>query len=95
MKKTILKRSAAILTALLLALPVSAAEYTGQFTDVPQTAWYYSDVADAYSHGLISGKSDTAFDPDGTLTIAQAVKLAVACHQTLVTGKTSGLTAAS
>ena len=95
MKKTILKRSAAILTALLLALPVSAAEYTGQFTDVSRTAWYYSDVADAYSHGLISGKSDTAFDPDGTLTIAQAVKLAVACHQTLVTGKTSELTAAS
>ncbi len=93
MNKNILKRSAAILTALLLALPVCAAEtYSGQFTDVPQNAWYYSDVADAYSHGLISGKSDTEFKPNGTLTIAEAVKLAVACHQTLVSGKTTALT---
>jgi len=89
-----IQKSTAFLTALLLALPISAAEpYSGQFTDVPATAWYYSDVADAYSHGLISGKSDTEFKPDGTLTVAEAIKLAVACHQTLTAGKTTPLTA--
>ncbi len=93
MTSNIIKRSAAVLTALLLALPVCAADYNDQFNDVAKTAWYYSDVADAYAKGLISGKSDTEFKPDGTLTVAEAVKLAVACHQTLVSGKASALTA--
>lgn len=91
MTRKIIRRSTAILTAVLLALPVCAADYKDQFTDVAKTAWYYNDVADAYANGLISGKSDTEFKPDGTLTIAEAVKLAVVCHQTLVSGKVSTL----
>lgn len=91
MNKIILKGSAALLSAVLLSLSVSAADYNNQFTDVPSTAWYYSDVADAYTNGLISGKSDSEFKPDGTLTIAEAVKLAVVCHQKMITGKVSDL----
>ena len=45
MTSNIIKRSAAVLTALLLALPVCAADYNDQFNDVAKTAWYYSDVA--------------------------------------------------
>jgi len=91
MTRKIIRRSAAVLTAVLFALPVCAADYRDQFTDVAKTAWYYNDVADAYANGLISGKSDTEFKPDGTLTVAEAVKLAVVCHQTLVSGKVSPL----
>ncbi|MBQ8512345.1 MAG: S-layer homology domain-containing protein [Clostridia bacterium] len=92
MTKSVLRRTAAILAAVLLALPVSAARtYTGQFTDVASGAWYYNDIADAYASGLINGKSDTQFKPDGTLTIAETIKLAVCCHQMLRDGSVTDL----
>lgn len=65
--------------------------YNGQFSDVSSSAWYYDSVSGAYSLGLISGVDDTHFSPDGTITIAQAVKLAASCHQLLTDGKTTEL----
>ncbi len=38
------------------------------FDDVKQGKWYHSDVAAAYAKGLISGRSATAFDPEGGIT---------------------------
>ena len=43
-------------------------------------------MADAYELGLINGKSDTVFDPDGTLTVAETIKLAAVCNQLLTKG---------
>ena len=60
--------------------------YAGQFADVPGTAWYYNNVAQAYELGLVNGKSETSFDPDGTLTIAETIKLASVCNQLLAKG---------
>ena len=71
------KSLSAVLAALLLtaAVPaVSAAEfsvspvrsYSGKFTDVADKAWYYNDVADAYSL-MASGKCGkvaVTFDDD-------------------------------
>lgn len=82
--------------AVMSAASVSAADisptrsYNGQFSDVSSSAWYYDSVSGAYSLGLISGVDDTHFSPDGTITIAQAVKLAASCHQLLTDGKTTG-----
>ena len=45
------------------------------FTDVPANAWYYSYVKDLVDHGTISGMTETTFDPNGTLTYGQALKL--------------------
>ena len=50
--------------------------YDGRFTDVPQTEWYAPEIAKAYELGLINGKSDTVFDPDGGMTVAEAITLA-------------------
>ncbi len=47
------------------------------FADVAETAWYYTDVAKAYRIGMMNGVSETAFDPTGKVTIAQAITLAV------------------
>lgn len=83
--------------AVMSAASVSAADisptrsYNGQFSDVSASAWYYDSVSGAYSLGLISGVDDTHFSPDGTITIAQAVKLAASCHQLLTDGKTTEL----
>lgn len=51
------------------------------FTDVPLGAWFFQDVLSAYNRGLINGMSPTLYEPDGSLTVAQAVKLAACMHQ--------------
>lgn len=60
--------------------PVQRA-YEGQFADVPDGAWYAADVALCYERGLMSGKSGTRFDPDGTVTYAEAAALAARVHE--------------
>ena len=51
------------------------------FSDVKHGAWYFDDVVSAYDRGLVSGMTATTFEPQGTLTGAQAVKLAACMHQ--------------
>ena len=51
------------------------------FADVPRNEWYYNDVAAASRRELIDGLTETEFDPAGTLTGAQCVKLAACMHQ--------------
>ena len=46
------------------------------FEDVPNDAWYYRYIQSAYSNRIISGKSETIFDPDATMTCAEAAKIA-------------------
>ncbi|MBR5641864.1 MAG: S-layer homology domain-containing protein, partial [Firmicutes bacterium] len=67
------------------AVPVeeSAAEgfshiyaYEGQFLDVETTDWFYSHVAEAYEYGLVSGRSETSYDPDGNITVAECLVIA-------------------
>jgi len=43
--------------------------------------WYYDEVRRARETGLIDGTSDTTYEPEATLTVAQAIKLAAALHQ--------------
>lgn len=52
----------------------------GQFTDVSAEAWYAPNVKEAYELDLINGKSATRFDPNGNLTLGEAVKLAACLH---------------
>lgn len=90
--RILLALAACVLAVTLAAGSVCAAEiagsrtYDGRFTDVSESAWYYKNVAEAYELGLINGRSDTAFEPDGTLTIAETIKLAAVCHQLLTKG---------
>ncbi|MBR6513437.1 MAG: S-layer homology domain-containing protein [Clostridia bacterium] len=42
-----------------------------RFTDVKSSHWYYGAVAWAYSEGIVSGMTETAFQPAGVLTRAQ------------------------
>ena len=43
------------------------------FDDLERSAWYYSYVVEAVSHGLFNGVSETKFEPNGTMTRAMAV----------------------
>ena len=64
------------------------AEFVGNmpFVDVPVSAWYADAVRDAWANGLIDGVDATHFEPDGSLTVAQAIKLAAALHQRIENG---------
>ena len=40
---------------------------SGQFSDIPDGQWYTQGVQTAYEYGLMSGISDTLFNPEGNL----------------------------
>lgn len=68
--------------------PAAAAEgYVFPFTDVAESAWYYTWVKGAHRMGLINGKSETLYAPDAEMTWAEAVKLAACMHQLYHDGK--------
>ena len=89
-----------LFAALLAALPVAGAAagkgttdnfveiqpYEDEFTDVPAGKWYVSVVGKAYSYGLIDGVGEGRFNPDGSLTVAEAVTMADRVHSIYYTG---------
>lgn len=44
----------------------------GRYVDVPQSAWYYHELAKALAAGFISGTSETTMSPDAPVTRQQA-----------------------
>lgn len=58
----------------------------GQFADVASTYWGAPNIAKAYELGLMKGSSDTAFDPEGSVTVAQTVTMAARLHSIYATG---------
>ncbi len=59
------------------------------FTDVKKGDWFYDAVKTAYEDGLISGRSETVFDPMANLTYVEAIKLAACMHEKYTTGAMS------
>jgi len=76
--------AALVLCMVLTMIPAVLA--VTPFTDVTADQWYYSDVENAYTMGLINGKTATTFAPQDKLTYAEAVKLAACMHQRYTTG---------
>ena len=78
------------LTAAGLTLHAAGASIA--FADVKETDWFAASVAEAVNLGLINGKGKGAdgadrFDPDGNITLAEAVKLAACMHQLSTEGQ--------
>lgn len=59
---------------------------SGHFTDIASTKWYAPYVQASYEYGLVNGKTVSAFEPDATLTVAEAVKLAVSINSIYYSG---------
>ncbi len=83
--KSLLKVLTATVLCASLALCANAAfekkeSYSGQFTDVSETAWYKNEVASAYELGFVKGTSDTQYSPNNTVTVAEAVTMAARVH---------------
>ena len=54
--------------------------YEDQFDDVADTAWYSQHVKDAYEYGFVSGNSETTYNPDSEITVAEAIVIACQLH---------------
>lgn len=54
----------------------------GQFTDVAADSWCAPNVRTAYEFGIMNGKSTTIFDPEGDVTVGQAIIMACRIHNT-------------
>lgn len=69
-----MKRPLSMLLSLLFFFfsPFTAAP-ADQFADVASDAWYYEAVNYAVENGIFSGMSETAFEPDASITRAQFV----------------------
>ena len=59
---------------------------SGQFHDVDETDWFARYVEGAFNYGFIQGKGADTFDPDGLLTLGEAVKLAARLRSIYYTG---------
>jgi len=87
-----------LIVSLLLTLTISALgamslsnfdrirEYQGNFADVPPSAWFYPGVRNVYERGIMDGRNDGSFDPQGAITIAETVKIASTLHRIFHTG---------
>lgn len=74
MKKQII--SIALTGLLMASMTMTAFAADTAFQDVPVNAWYAQDLAQVQGLGIITGKGNNSFDPNGSLTIAEAVTMA-------------------
>lgn len=54
----------------------------GQFSDVSKNDWFAENVKKAYELGLINGTSETTFNPNADITIAETITLASRLNNT-------------
>ncbi|MBR5448188.1 MAG: S-layer homology domain-containing protein [Clostridia bacterium] len=73
MKKSCKLFAAIFILTVVLAVAASAVQLP--FDDVPEDAWYYDTVAEAYETGIMTGPSATTFAPMGTMSRSQFVTL--------------------
>ena len=50
------------------------------FRDAAETDWFYANVRSVYEYGLMIGKGDRIFDPDGSVTVAEILTVAARLH---------------
>ncbi|MBR3423345.1 MAG: S-layer homology domain-containing protein, partial [Clostridia bacterium] len=77
-KKVIRFITAAIAAAIVLTAVIAASAASDvrvPFKDVSASEWYYGEVAEAYSKGLMNGRSATLFAPKENVTRAEIATL--------------------
>lgn len=60
--------------------------YDAAFTDVRADSWYAPYAASVYEYGLMEGRGEGAFSPDGSITVAELLTLSARLHSTYENG---------
>ena len=71
-----IQRALALILTLVLVLGGSLPAAGAAFSDVSADAWYAADVDDVQRYGILQGVGDNRFNPQGTMTLAEAITLA-------------------
>lgn len=50
------------------------------FEDISSQSWYAQNVYNAVNYGVMNGKSGSVFDPNGSIRICEAIKMAAVVH---------------
>lgn len=85
-KSKILTLTALVLTVLFCISIGTAAGGDIPFSDVKADSWYYTYVVDVYGAGIMKGKTETSFDPEGVVTRAEFVTAMARLAEADVTG---------
>ncbi len=75
LKRIISAALAAVMLITTIPTVITSADNTVSFTDVKEDAWYYTDVMDITSKGIMKGTSSTRFSPTDTLSRAMCVTI--------------------
>lgn len=67
-----------VISVLSLLSPASAAG--GTYSDVPETAWFFTSVKTATELGIIEGMGGDIFAPDASLKLSEAIKMGSILH---------------
>ena len=60
--------------------------FSDQFADVSKDKWYYQNVIEAFELALMKGNSDTVFNPEGNVSVVEAITMACRIHSIHATG---------
>ena len=60
-----------------------------RFADVSPSHWAYDSIYDCVSYGLMNGMSEDGFEPDGSLTVMQAIVMADRVNEIYETGRST------
>lgn len=71
------KAIAFVLAVAMLASGLMVHHATITFTDVPANQWYYADVTELASKGVVSGVGNNKFEPNRTVANAEMIKMVV------------------
>lgn len=66
---------------------INSDSYFAGYIDVMPSNWFFEDVMAATEMGLINGMTLSVFEPYGTISCAQVIKLAATTHEYYETGK--------
>lgn len=75
MNKFVTPIAGAALAILCLAGTTSAHDSQPVFSDVPTSSVYHAAIEKAYNEGLVSGRGDGTFDPQGAVTHAELYQI--------------------
>ncbi len=64
-----------VLMMIITSLPITVFGAVTTYTDVKESDYFYTNVEFATEKGIINGIGNNQFNPQGTLTVAQAIKI--------------------
>lgn len=76
-------------------IKLTVSSYKKSFTDVSEDKWYYDTVNTVCDADLMKGNSETTFNPEGNMTVAEAITMGARLYNMIKGGKDTDFNAAS